>query len=237
MVACSEDITTNQADGDKRYISFSVSDGNTVVKTQGASTRSIVAPWNNELTEMGDAEKNVVAVETDLPTEEPLCLTISDEPFIHDAKSDDTRGALFDSGDAKNLIFGVTEFLASDQSLIFSNDRPVYQNTTLEDGRELFKANETWKYDAYDGVEYDFYAYAPRVTAAEEKGITLSNNNTTISYNAAGVAVGNQPDLMTARKVTSSYVGAIPLTFQHRLCAIQIKTRGTWAARRRKERL
>lgn len=223
MAACSEDVTTNQTDGDKRYITFSVSDA------QNTSTRSIVAPWSNEQTEMTDAEKNVVAVETDFPSEYPLCLTITDEPFIHHANADMTRGALFNSGDAASLVFGVTEFLTSDPTTpLFSNSVPAHQST-LDDGRELFKANEFWEYDAYDGINYDFYAYAPQVDGTAH-GITLSNEYRTITYDAAGVAVGNQPDLMTARKWTSSYVGAIPLNFQHRLCAIQIKTAGTWTS-------
>ena len=223
MAACSEDVTTNNPDGDKRYISFSVSDA------PGTSTRSIVAPWCNEQAETTDAEKEGVAVETDLPTEYPLCLTITDEPFIHHVNSDVTRGALFNSGDAASLVFGVTEFLTSNPATpLFSNSVPSHQST-LDDGRELFKANEFWEYDAYDGINYDFYAYAPHVDGTAQ-GITLSNNNTTITYNAAGVNVGSQPDLMTARKWTSSYVGAIPLNFQHRLCAIQIKTAGTWTS-------
>ena len=227
MVACSEDITTCRPDSDKRYISFSVRDDN--VTSQNSSTRACVSPWATEKDAQLTEEK-VVAVETDFPTEEPLCLTISDEPFIRHDNTDVTRGTLFDRSDAHNLVFGVTEFLTSNPSApVFSNTIPVYQNTTLDDGRKLFKANEFWEYDAYDGINYDFYAYAPHVDGTAH-GITLSNNNRTITYNAAGVAVGNQPDLMTARKWTSSYVGAIPLTFQHRLCAIQIKTRGTWAA-------
>ena len=44
MAACAEDITTNQTDGDKRYITFSVSDANTAAKTPYASTRTSVAP-------------------------------------------------------------------------------------------------------------------------------------------------------------------------------------------------
>ena len=111
----------------------------------------------------------------------------------------------------------------------FSNTKPAYQNVTLDGGRELFKANEFWEYDSYDGIEYDFYAYAPHVNGSGQ-GITLSNHNRTITYDATGISVGSQPDLMTARKWTSSYVGAIPLNFQHRLCAIQIKTAGAWAS-------
>ena len=193
MAACAEDITTNQTDGDKRYISFSVSN------EQNTSTRSVVAPWAADQAEMADVEKKTVEVETDLPTEEPLCLTITDEPFIHHANSDITRGALLNSGDAASLQFGVTEFLTTNPTTpIFSNSKPAHQRT-LDDGRELFKANEFWEYDSYDGVSYDFYAYAPWVNGSGS-GITLSNENRTITYDATGVAVNNQPDLMTARK-------------------------------------
>ena len=223
MAACSEEVATNRSEGDKQYISFSVSD------TQSSSTRAFVAPWYNEQTEIPDAEKCVVAVDTDLPTEYPLCLTISDEPFIHRTESNLTRGVILNSGDAASLEFGVTEFLKNGDAEYFSNTKPAYQNVTLDGGRALFKANEFWEYDSYDGTEYDFYAYAPHVNSTGQ-GITLSNHNRTITYDATGISVGNQPDLMTARKWTSSYVGAIPLNFQHRLCAIQIKTAGAWAS-------
>lgn len=232
MAACAEDITTNQTDGDKRYITFSVSN------EQNTSTRSVVAPWAEGQTEMADVEKKTVEVETDLPTEEPLCLTITDEPFIHHANSDITRGALLNSGDAASLSFGVSEFDENQNTYHFLNTVPAHQRT-LDDGRELFKANEFWEYDSYDGVSYDFYAYAPKVDGTAQ-GITLHTSEGTdeekahcyrrITYNAADVNVGNQPDLMTAMKWSSSYVGAIPLNFQHRLCAIQIVTAGTWAA-------
>ena len=223
MAACSEEVATNRSEGDKQYISFSVSD------TQSSSTRAFVAPWNNEQTEIPDAEKCVVAVDTDLPTEYPLCLTITDEPFIHRTESNLTRGVILNSGDAASLEFGVTEFLKDGDAEYFSNTKPAYQDVTLDGGRALFKANEFWEYDSYDGTEYDFYAYAPHVNSTGQ-GITLSNHNRTITYDATGISVGNQPDLMTARKWTSSYVGAIPLNFQHRLCAIQIKTAGAWAS-------
>jgi len=224
MAACSEEVATNRSEGDKQYISFSVSD------TQSSSTRAFVAPWYNEQTEIPDAEKCVVAVDTDLPTEYPLCLTITDEPFIHRTESNLTRGVILNSGDAAILEFGVTEYKKDGNTPYFSNTKPAYQNVTLDGGRALFKANEFWEYDSYDGIEYDFYAYAPHVSSSGQSGITLSSDNRTITYDAMGISVGNQPDLMTARKWTSSYVGAIPLNFQHRLCAIQIKTAGAWAS-------
>lgn len=225
MAGCAEEVNNNRTDGDKRYITFSVSDDNTAARTPYASMRTSVAPWTDE---QAGVEAKVVEVETDLPTEYPLSLTITDEPNISSAKADITRGALLNSGDAASLEFGVTEFLTSNAtSPLFSNSKPAHQST-LDDGRELFKANEFWEYDSYDGISYDFYAYAPWVNGSGS-GITLSNENRTITYDATGVAVNNQPDLMTARKWTSSYVGAIPLNFQHRLCAIQIKTTGTWA--------
>ena len=229
MAACAEDITTSQTDGNKQYVTFSVSDANTVAKAPYAATRTSAAPWAKEQTERTGVEKKVVAVETDFPIDYPLSLTITDEPYIRHADADRTRGTLLNSGDAASLEFGVTEFLTSDATVNpFSNSKPTHQRT-LDDGRELFKANEFWEYDSYDDVSYDFYAYAPWVNGTGQ-GITLSNGNRTIAYNPTGVAVGNQPDLMTARKWSSSYVGAIPLNFQHRLCAIQIKTGATWSA-------
>ena len=187
------------------------------------------APWTAELTEQqpADVTEKVVEVESDFPTSEELSLTITDEPRIH--KEQITRGSLQNMVDTRTLVFGVTEFVKDNTtSPVFSNKVPMVQNRTLDGGLELFLANETWEDDAYNGTEYDFYAYAPQVANAGDKGITLSNNNRTISYDAYDVAVGDQPDLMTARKATSAYVSLVPLTFQHRLCAIQIKTAGTW---------
>ena len=240
IVACSEDITTNRPDGNRRNISFGVLGDDAVsVTIEDNITRSTAmpvlgtdyAPWTAELTNQqpADVTEKVVEVESDFPTDEQLCLTITDEPRIH--KDQITRGALQDMVDTRTLVFGVTEFVKDNTtSPVFSNKVPVVQNTTLDGGLELFLSKETWEDDAYNGTEYDFYAYAPQVANAGDKGITLSNNNRTISYDAAGVDVGDQPDLMTARKATSAYVSLVPLTFQHRLCAIQIKTAGTWAA-------
>lgn len=231
MAACSEDVTSSRTDDNGRNVTFSVIDEGAIsVETQNSSTRINIAPWTTENNAQTINEK-VVKVETDLPISEPLCLTITEEPITSPIQTNVyTRGALLNSGDASALVFGVTEFLKDDVTTPFlSNIVPIYQNTTLDDGSELFRANETWEHNAYDGTEYDFYAYAPKVVGTEH-GMTLSNNNTTITYNATGVDVGDQPDLMTARKATSAYVSAVPLTFQHRLCAIQIKTSGTWAA-------
>ena len=238
IVACSEDITTNRPDGNRRNISFGVLGDDAVsVTIEDNNTRSTamsvlstdLAPWTAELTNQqpADVTEKVVEVESDFPTSEELCLTITDEPCIH--KNQITRGALQNMVDTRTLVFGVTEFLKDQTtSPVFTNKVPVVQNTTLDGGLELFLSNETWEDNAYSGTEYDFYAYAPQVTTNGDKGITLSNNHRTISYDATGVDVGNQPDLMTALKATSAYVSLVPLTFQHRLCAIQIKTAGTW---------
>ena len=240
IVACSEDITTNRPDDNRRNISFGVLGDDAVsVTIEDNITRSTAmsvlgtdyAPWTAELTNQqpADVTEKVVEVESDFPTDEQLCLTITDEPRIH--KDQITRGALQNMVDTRTLVFGVTEFLKDQTtSPVFSNKVPVVQNTTLDGGLELFLSKETWEDDAYNGTEYDFYAYAPQVANAGDKGITLSNNNRTISYDANDVDEGDQPDLMTARKATSAYVSLVPLTFQHRLCAIQIKTTGTWTA-------
>lgn len=210
MAACSENLTTNSLDGDRRFISFGV---------MGDDAVSVTIEENETRSTAVSASSN----------DENLCLTITDEPRI--CKVQMTRGSLQNMVDSRTLVFGVTEFLKDQTTApVFSNRVPTVQNTTLDGGRELFLANEKWENDAYAGQEYDFYAYAPQVTAAAEKGITLSNDNRTITYDPTGIAVGDQPDLMTARKATSAYVGVVPLTFQHRLCAIQIKAAGTWAA-------
>lgn len=240
IVACSEEITTNRPDGNRRNISFGVLgddavsvtiDDNITRSTAMSVLNNDFAPWTAELTNQqpADVTEKVVEVESDFPTSEELSLTITDEPRIR--KEQITRGALQNMVDTRTLVFGVTEFLKDNTtSPVFSNRVPVVQNTTLDGGLELFLSKETWEDDAYNGTEYDFYAYAPQVANAGDKGITLSNNNRTISYDANDVEVGNQPDLMTARKATSAYVSLVPLTFQHRLCAIQIKTAGTWTA-------
>ena len=223
LVACSEDVTSNRPDGDKRFISFGVMEGDAVsVTIEDINTRSSEQ-------KIPDVTETVVEAETDFPISEQLCLTITDEPCIHKGRV--TRGSLQNTVNTRSLVFGVTEFVKDQTTApVFSNSVPMAQNTTLDGDRELFMADETWQDDAYGGQQYDFYAYAPQVSAVGQRGITLSNNNRTITYNAANVDVGDQPDLMTARKATSAYVGIVPLTFQHRLCAIQIKTSGTWAA-------
>ena len=233
MAACSEDVTTTRPDGDKQYISFSVKDGDADGgQTQNAQTRSL-APWMAEQMSQSATETKVVAVETDLPTDEPLCLTITDEPFIHRTISNDfTRGALLNSGDAAALSFGVTEYPTGETNIDnvkWENSHPAYQEM-ISTNVALFKAPQTWEFDAYDNHQYDFYAYAPWEDAGSGQGITLSANRQAITYDPTGVPANNQPDLMTARKVTSAYVGAVPLTFHHRLCAIQIKTGSSWPA-------
>lgn len=240
MAACSADITNNNVVGDKRHISFSVMEDDAVsVKVEDSSTRSTamsafdhdITPWaaNQMEQQLTCVSQKVVEAETDFPADEQLCLTITDEPRI--SRTGITRGALQNMVDTRSLVFGVTEFLENQTtSPVFSNKAPKVQNTTLDGGHELFLADETWEDNAYNGTKYDFYAYAPQVTVAGDKGITLSNDNRTITYNPSGVAVVDQPDLMTALKATSAYVDVVPLIFQHRLCAIQIKTSGTWAA-------
>ena len=230
MAACSEEVTTNHPNGDKQYISFSVTDGDAVSgQTQNASTR-VSAPWIAEQMPQPMAEIKVVEVETDMPTEESLYLTITDEPFIRRTDTNFTRGALLNSGDASILSFGVTEYPTGQTNIAnvkWENSNPTYQEM-ISSNVALFKAPQTWEFDAYDDVKYDFYAYAPWEDGGSGQGIALSENRQAITYNPYNVPANNQPDLMTARKVTSAYVGAIPLTFHHRLCAIQIKTGSTW---------
>lgn len=240
LAGCAENVATSGLDGDGRHISFGVTESAVVsVKVEDTATRSAASslwtdgrtPWTAEMSvlrQMVGAEA-VVKAETDFPGSEELCLTITDEPCI--GQKSVIRGSLQNMVDTRTLVFGVTEFVKDDTSSpVFSNRVPMVQNTTVDDGLELYMAQETWEDDAYNGTEYDFYAYAPHVENSGDQGVTLSNNHRTITYNPAGIDVGDQPDLMTARKATYAYIGLVPLTFQHRLCAIQIKTAGTWAA-------
>ena len=238
MAACSEDVTTNRPDGDKQFVSFSVTCGDAISgQTQNSSTRSNSplimdsAPWMAEQMSQPAIKTKVVEVETDLPSEEPLFLTITDEPFIRRTNNSGvTRGALLNSGDAASLSFGVTEYptgVTNIASAKWVNSHPQYKEM-ISSNVALFKAPQTWEYDAYDDVQYDFYAYAPWQDAGAGQGIELSTNRLSIAYDPTDVPANEQPDLMTAPKVTSAYVGAIPLTFHHRLCAIQIKAGSTW---------
>ena len=231
MAACSEDVSTTGSDGDKRYVSFSITDDDVIsVQVQDLTTR-VSAPWIAEQMSQPMAETQVVEVETDLPTEEPLCLTITQEPFIRrNLNNSFTRGMLLNSGDAASLSFGVTEYPMGETNIAnakWANNNPAWE-TTISAGVELFKSSKTWEHDAYTNVQYDFYAYAPYQENGTGQGITLSDNRQAITYDPTGIPANNQPDLMTALKATSAYVGAVPLTFHHRLCAVQIKTASSW---------
>ena len=231
MVACSEDVTTSRSDGDKQNITFSVTYDDAIsVQIQNASTRA-VAPWTLKQISQPATMAQVVAVETDFPSEEPLCLTIIEEPFIRRTHTNTyTRGALLNSSDAAALSFGVTEYPTGGTVIgnaKWENSHPSYEGN-ISAGEELFKAIQKWESDAYTGTQYDFYAYAPWQDGGSGQGIALSENRQAITYDPTGVPANNQPDLMTALKATSAYVSAVPLTFHHRLCAVQIKTASTW---------
>ena len=234
MTACSEDVTTNQSDGDKQHVAFSVTYDDAIsVEIQNNSTRAN-APWIVERMPQPAAVSQVVAVETDFPSEEPLCLTITEEPFIrHTNTNTFTRGILLNSSDADDLSFGVTEYPTGETNIAnvkWANSHPTYEGN-ISAGEVLFKAIQKWESDAYTGTQYDFYAYAPWQDGGSGQGITLSENHQTITYDPTSptpVPANNQPDLMTAPKATSAFVGAVPLTFHHRLCAVQIKTASTW---------
>ena len=231
MAACKEDVATTHSEGSEQYITFNVKDGDAVIgQAQNSSTRTN-APWMSEQISSSEVKTQVVEVESDLPTEEPIFLTITDEPFIRRSNSCvATRGALLNSGNASTLSFGVTEYPTGQTDIAnvkWDNRRPDYIEM-ISTNVALFIGPDTWEYDAYNNVKYDFYAYAPWVDNGSGQGITLSSNRQIITYNPVNVPANEQPDLMTAPKFTSAYVGAIPLTFHHRLCAIQIKTGSSW---------
>ena len=78
---------------------------------------------------------------------------------------------------------------------------------------------------------YKFYAYYPHIATAGSKqtnGLTLNSGHRTLSYDATGISVANQPDLMTAYAESSYSRSGVSLGFKHRLCGVKIKIGSTW---------
>ena len=138
-----------------------------------------------------------------------------------------TRGVLTGNSaiGTASFTFGVSEFSADDASTPVSGFSNVRQ-TSDDYANDLYHSGQSWPASAYTGTAYKFYAYSPYVSQTAN-GITPNWAGKTITYDAAGVAAGNQPDLMTAY-TSSDYAAAVPLTFQHRLCAVQLKLGESW---------
>ena len=205
LAACGKEVTDSPSG---RGISFEVADGG----ISAPDTRAEYSP----------AVYKPVAVSSDIDWPEPLYLYTEETEGI-DREGLETRGAQVNELGA-SFSFGVSEFKGTTAVSTFQNLRPRFESTS---STKLFYSGHSWEADAVTGTSYDFYAYSPYVSSATN-GVTLNSGNKTITYNNSSVSAANQPDLMTAY-ASSSYVAAVPMTFQHRLCAVRVVLASDWA--------
>ena len=205
LAACGKEVTDSPSG---RGISFEVADGG----ISAPDTRAEYSP----------AVYKPVAVSSDIDWPEPLYLYTEESEGI-DREGPETRGAQVNELGA-SFSFGVSEFKGTTAVSTFQNLRPRFESTS---STKLFYSGHSWEADAVTGTSYDFYAYSPYVSSATN-GVTLNSGNKTITYNNSSVSAANQPDLMTAY-ASSSYVAAVPMTFQHRLCAVRVVLASDWA--------
>ena len=206
MVGCAEDDSIG---GNEGNIVFRVSEEFQELMTRnGASCVQSVFP-----------------VETDIDTEEPLFVFSTVENGISKSEhSNATRGAKVE--DATSLSFGVSEYTSTNEEVSnFQNVAPFYNSTA-----QLYNSGRAWEEAAFDSPAptYKFYAYAPYLSTTVN-GLTLSDDKRSIYYNASGVTVANQQDLMTAYASSTYTPTGIPLVFEHRLCAIRLVL-GSWVS-------
>ena len=205
LAACAKEAPDSPSCGG---ISFKISDGG----ISAPDTRSEYSP----------AVYKPVTVNSDIDWPEPLYLYTEESEGI-DREGPETRGAQVNELSA-SFSFGVSEFKGNTAVSTFQNLRPRFESTS---STKLFYTGHSWEADAITGTSYDFYAYSPYVSSATN-GVTLNSGNKTITYNNSSVSAVNQPDLMTAY-ASSSYVAAVPMTFQHRLCAVRVVLASDWA--------
>ena len=144
--------------------------------------------------------------------------------------SDVTRTAtLVNSLNPSTFEFGVSEFTSSGTAVDGMQNLRLL-NTHYVPANSWYNSGVAWDAAAYaiSLPTFQFCAYSPYLSATTN-GLTLSADRKSIRYDADGVSVANQQDLMTACASSAYTRSAIPLTFGHRLCAIQIKL-GTWPA-------
>ena len=165
-----------------------------------------------------------MALKADFDTPKPLFLFTTEEEGIC-ASSPATRGTQVETITSA-FSFGVSEFNGSGTAVTsFQNIRPFHESVSAAPVR--FNSGRNWEADAISAsASYTFSAYAPYVGTTAQ-GVTLLSGNKTLSYSIAGLTVAEHPDLMTAH-ATSAYAPSVPLTFQHRLCAVRIVTGTDW---------
>ena len=167
---------------------------------------------------------------------EPALLWAAEEDGIRVAAGagPETRGALKDAADAATLTFGASGYESDGTTPLTSlqDNLPVYYTTTSQ-----YHTGVGWPAAAYGtpAPEYKFYCYSPYIAASaasvkQSDGLTLNSGFKTVSYDANGIAVGSQPDLMTAYAVSPHAPNGVGITFKHRLCAIQFKLGPGWAS-------
>ena len=210
--ACSEELP-DRLDG--CHVTFSVES-----QADGTATRGQTA--------VAVLQKETL-LESDIKTAGPLYLTATAEEGINGNET--TRAAQVGNADVGTQAFtlGVSEFAADDAVATVSGFSNLMLGYANYDGTGLYDSGEQWQDDAYTGTAYKFFAYSPYVSGTEN-GITPNWADKTITYDASVVTdATDMPDLMTAY-ASSEYIGAVPLTFHHRLCAIRILLGAEWVA-------
>ena len=210
-VACGK-IGTSSDEG-SRAIHFSVTGQEEFIETRSEGVQYALLPSDDD------------------PGSEPLILVMTEEDGIH-LYDVETRGSLSGSSSASSLSFGVSGFQSNGTTPLapLQDFQPVYSSSTA-----AYETGLDWPDAAFDvpAPTYKFYAYSPFINASavgvkQSNGLTLQSGYKKLKYDAVGIAVSAQPDLMTSY-AESAYNGkGVPLTFTHRLCAVQFKLSAGW---------
>ena len=186
------------------------------------------------VTKAPDGQDGLISLDALWEDGEPAVLWIVEEDGIRVAAGagPETRGALKDAADAAALSFGASAYESDGTTPLttLQDNLPVYYTTTSQ-----YHTGVGWPAAAYGtpAPDYKFYCYSPYIAASDvnvtqSDGLKLNSGFKTVSYDANGIAVGSQPDLMTAYAVSPHAPNGVGITFKHRLCAIQFKLGSGW---------
>ena len=218
MAACSEDEHDIRNNPD--FITFNVTDNNMMPEpelTPSYATSRGCSFFNQDAT---NTQSTSTPVETDLILDHPLTLSTTIEDGINRTdNSEATRATLINNN--SSFSFGVSEFKTGSSTAVESFTNLNFSTTANATTAQKVNTEKTWEGDAKNST-YLFYAYAPYLSETAN-GLSLTDNNTTITYNANGVAVNNQQDLMTAYATSTYNTSGVNLTFGHRLTAVTVK--------------
>lgn len=230
VMACTQELT-DPFESDGHRIAFSVVDINGV-QVSGVETRA-----QGTDVELVEAPAPVL-MESEYEMEEPFYLFTTVEEGIQVKMGEDiehTKGALINQSEVTaapaSFLFGVSEYTSSDVVVgAMQNNNPTYNVTSTH-----YDTSVEWEESAYyaSPASFKFYGYYPYIATAQTgieqtSGLTLNSGYKTITYDAAGISVGNQPDLMSAYRLNGYTENAVSLAFGHRLCAVQFKLGGLW---------